>query len=332
VQVLGLLLTQPASVASDDDSTIKVAPKKVAKDKPAGKIKLKTPAPKQNKPGNWRDGSVIDGASNPKARDPLLKLAEDKKGTDTPSTNSVPASPGPVVNPLDDSARETFPTGRPLEDPPELQVCKICKKNILKTAAAAHVEACVKAKNEKAKRKKEQKEAREREKKLASKENEKDEEGDTKMEDDDEDEEVTADKKGPGGLKSTKKSAGKKIEIDDTKKGKKRKADGDAEKGPKQKKKKEEPKPKAPKQKGIVDISFCSCSLSSVYRVLGSPLDRLLLLRCCPSRYQSFPLIVPLTLLPTTSPTTLQSYQTLKATWAQPSLISPLPCWTLKRT
>ena len=54
-------LTPPASVASDDDSTIKVAPKKVAKDKPAGKIKLKTPAPKQNKPGNWRDGSVIDG-------------------------------------------------------------------------------------------------------------------------------------------------------------------------------------------------------------------------------------------------------------------------------
>jgi SAGA-associated factor 73 len=56
-------LTYPASVASDDDSTIKVAPKKVAKDKPAGKIKLKTPAPKQNKPGNWRDGSVIDGLS-----------------------------------------------------------------------------------------------------------------------------------------------------------------------------------------------------------------------------------------------------------------------------
>lgn len=60
-QVLGAQLTHSASVASDDDSTIKVAPKKVAKDKPAGKIKLKTPAPKQNKPGNWRDGSVIDG-------------------------------------------------------------------------------------------------------------------------------------------------------------------------------------------------------------------------------------------------------------------------------
>jgi hypothetical protein len=163
-----------------------------------------------------------------------------------------------VVNQLDDSVRENFPTGRPLEDTPELQQCKICKKGILKTVSAAHVEACVKAKNEKLKKKKEQKEAREREKKLAAKGDEKDkdkdkdEEGDTRMEDEDEDEDVAADKKGPGGLKSTKKSAGKKIEVDDTKKGKKRKADGDAEKGPKQKKKKEEPKPKAPKQKGIL--------------------------------------------------------------------------------
>jgi len=167
-----------------------------------------------------------------------------------------------VVNQLDDSVRENFPTGRPLEDAPELQTCKLCKKGMLKTAIAAHVEACVKAKNEKLKKKKEQKEAREREKKLAAKGDEKDkdkdkdEEGDTRMEDEDEDEDVAADKKGPGGLKSAKKSAGKKIEVDDTKKGKKRKADGDAEKGPKQKKKKEEPKPKAPKQKGILFFSF----------------------------------------------------------------------------
>jgi len=63
-QICRAQLTPSASVASDDDSTIKVAPKKVAKDKPAGKIKLKTPAPKQNKPGNWRDGSVIEGLSS----------------------------------------------------------------------------------------------------------------------------------------------------------------------------------------------------------------------------------------------------------------------------
>lgn len=171
------------------------------------------------------------------------------------------------MNQLDDSARETFPTGRPLEDSPELQQCKICKKSVLKTAIAAHVEACVKAKNEKLKKKKEQKEAREREKKLAAKgdekDKEKDEEGDTKMEEDEDDEDVAADKKGPGGLKSAKKSAGKKLEVDDTKKGKKRKADGDAEKGPKQKKKKEEPKPKAPKQKGIVDF-YCQVRFSTV--------------------------------------------------------------------
>jgi len=143
---------------------------------------------------------------------------------------------------------------------------------VLKTAIAAHVEECVKAKNEKLRKKKEQKEAREREKKLAAKgdEKEKDEEGDTRMDEDDEDEDVPADKKGPGGLKSAKKSAGKKIEVDDNKKGKKRKADADAEKGPKQKKKKEEPKPKAPKQKGILNFHFIF--FSSFFARLCTPI------------------------------------------------------------
>lgn len=49
------------SAPSEDESTIKVAPKKESKDKPNGTIKLKKPAPKHSKPGNWRDGSVIDG-------------------------------------------------------------------------------------------------------------------------------------------------------------------------------------------------------------------------------------------------------------------------------
>src|SRR6266536_5155083 len=100
-----------------------------------------------------------------------------KKGTDTPSTNSVPASPGPVVNQLDDNARETFATGRPLEDGPDLQQCKHCRKSILKTSMKTHLVACLKAKREKAQRKKEQKEAREREKKEAIKED-KDDDGD----------------------------------------------------------------------------------------------------------------------------------------------------------
>jgi SAGA-associated factor 73 len=56
-----VLIRLQASLASDDESTIKVAPKKETKDKPNGTIKLKKPAPKHNKPGNWRDGSVIDG-------------------------------------------------------------------------------------------------------------------------------------------------------------------------------------------------------------------------------------------------------------------------------
>lgn len=42
-----------------DDDTIRVAPKKEKKG--SGTIKLKKPPPKHDKPGNWRDGSVIDG-------------------------------------------------------------------------------------------------------------------------------------------------------------------------------------------------------------------------------------------------------------------------------
>jgi len=59
-----VLICLQASLASDDENnTIKVATKKETRDKPNGIIKLKKPAPKHNKPGNWRDGSVIDGNS-----------------------------------------------------------------------------------------------------------------------------------------------------------------------------------------------------------------------------------------------------------------------------
>ncbi|KAG9228006.1 SCA7, zinc-binding domain-containing protein [Amylocarpus encephaloides] len=220
---------------ADDDDTVKVTYKKDGKDKLNGTIKLKKPPPKHSKPGNWRDGSIIDD--------------DRKKGTDAPSTSSVPASPGPVVNPLDDSARETFATGRPLEDSPDLQQCKHCKKSILKTAAKAHLVACLRAKKEKAQRKKELKEAREREKKGLGPEKQEDDAD--KGADDDDDDDISPEKKGPEGLKTAKKSAGKKL---DEAKGKKRKAEGDADKGPKQKKKKEDPKLKAPKPKGPVDV------------------------------------------------------------------------------
>ncbi|KAJ3564224.1 hypothetical protein NPX13_g7920 [Xylaria arbuscula] len=44
----------------DDEGTINVASKKSAKAKPKGPIKLRKPAPKHMKPGNWREGSVAD--------------------------------------------------------------------------------------------------------------------------------------------------------------------------------------------------------------------------------------------------------------------------------
>lgn len=147
--------------------------------------------------------------------------------------------------------REAFATGRPLEDTPDLQQCKHCKKSILKTAAKAHIAQCLKLKKEKAQRKKEAREARERAKEAAREEEARkaDEDADGKGDDDSDGDDDAPDGKKNTGSKTTKKAAGKKTDGD-TGKGKKRKADGDAEKGPKQKKKKEEPKPKAPKPKG----------------------------------------------------------------------------------
>ncbi|OWP01153.1 hypothetical protein B2J93_1061 [Marssonina coronariae] len=241
-----------ASHVSDDESTIKVAPSR--KDKI---IKLKKPAPRYSKPGDWRNGSIVDGGPPRNGMRPYVLIITDdkKKGADTSYTSSVPVSPGPIVNPLDDAARSTFETGRPLEDHSSTLQCKHCKKGVLKIKMREHLKDCLEQKRRKAQRKKEQKELRDKEKRIAARENEKDEEGDTKMaDDDDEDDEGFPEKKGPGGLKSAKKSAAKKLDVDETKKGKKRKAEGDAEKGPKQKKKKEEPKPKAPKQRGPVDV------------------------------------------------------------------------------
>jgi SAGA-associated factor 73 len=62
---LGLILITASTAAGTDDETpVKVTPRKESKDgviRPNGTIKLKRPAPKHNKPGNWRDGSVVDG-------------------------------------------------------------------------------------------------------------------------------------------------------------------------------------------------------------------------------------------------------------------------------
>ncbi|KAM0520476.1 hypothetical protein ACHAPE_002869 [Trichoderma viride] len=227
---------------SRKDQTIKVASKKDSKN---GNIKLKKSAPKHNKPGNWMDGSIVEGRRRIPSPKPSpgryadVAQEDKKKGSNPPTSAAV--SPGPVVNQLEDSARETFATGRPLEDPPELQQCKHCKKSILKTAAKAHVAACLKVKKEKAQRKKEAREARERAKEAAREEEAK------KNDDDDKDEDSEEDDK-----KAGKKAAGKK--PGDDKVSKKRKADTEAEKAPKSKKKKDEPKAKLPKPKGPVDV------------------------------------------------------------------------------
>ncbi|VUC19795.1 unnamed protein product [Clonostachys rosea] len=211
-----------------DEQTIKVASKKEIKN---GAIKLKKVPPKHSKPGNWRDGSIIDG----------------RYGDKNDKASSTAVSPSPVVNQLEDVARDAFATGRPLEDSPELQQCKHCKKNVLKTAATVHINQCLKVKREKAQRKKEAREARERAKEAAREEEQRkaDEENGDGKDDDSDDGDGSPGKKGKAAKKP-----GKKPEAS----GKKRKADADFEKGPKTKKKKDEPKAKAPKTKGPVDV------------------------------------------------------------------------------
>ncbi|KAK4146286.1 SCA7, zinc-binding domain-containing protein [Dichotomopilus funicola] len=217
----------------DDEATIKVAStkKSVTPSRPArfGKIKLKKAPPKQIKPGNWKEGNIIE---------------EDKKKA---KDNAIIASsPSPVTVQLDDASRENFNTGRPLEDLLDMFQCKHCKKVITRSAGTEHVARCLKIKKEKAQRKKEAREARERLKEAAREEEARKAEGDGAGRDDDSDDDDDDGKDGNGG-----KTAGKAKKTSVA--GKKRKADGDLEKG-KAKKKKDEPKPKAAKPKGPVDV------------------------------------------------------------------------------
>ncbi|EPE09455.1 saga complex component [Ophiostoma piceae UAMH 11346] len=258
-----------AAKIKDEEGTIKVASKKNEKDvkdgasasKSSGVIKLKKPPPKHKQPGNWKDGTYVD--------------QEKKKGGK--NTTIPPPSPSPVanqlVNQLDETARETFATGRPLEDAVNLQMCKHCKKSVLSTAAKQHIAACLKLKKEKAQRKKEAKEARERAREQAAREEEEEkrkaegggDKDDESSDSDDNDKKATGTPNGKG-----KKAAvgGKKAEAAgagaDSKAGaggaggatanKKRKADAEIEKAAPKKKKKEETKPKTAKPKGPVDV------------------------------------------------------------------------------
>lgn len=170
----------------------------------------------------------------------------------------------------------------------------------MKSARKAHIEKCLADKKEAARKRKEAKERaarrkeeegaaaeegekekivvkkgkKDKEKKEKEKEREKkvDAEGDTAMggnaegEEDDDEAPVEASaspelvKKTPAGLKSAKKTAGKKSEDGEKKQGKKRKAEGDAEKMPKQKKKKDEPKAKIVKAKGMFTPRLWFCA------------------------------------------------------------------------
>ncbi|KAL2357853.1 SCA7, zinc-binding domain-containing protein [Cryomyces antarcticus] len=197
------------------------------KEKKPGTVKLKKANPKQTKRGNWAEDEV-----------------EGFKKSD-PSSSSRAQSP--LVKSLDAKAAAAFPTGRPLEDQPDLVQCKHCKKPILRTVAAAHVRGCLDKKQEKLKKKKEAKEAKEA---AARKERDRDNDRGKKSETPNEDDADTIDSKKP---KSAKKSA--LADADGAKKGRKRKADGDAgDKEPKKKKKKDGPKIKVPKPKPPVDV------------------------------------------------------------------------------
>lgn len=156
-------------------------------------------------------------------------------------------------------------------DNPALISCKWCKKSIMMTTAVDHINGCLRIKKEKANRKKAAREARERAKEQAAREERErraEEEGitlggDGDSGDDDDDD------KGPGG-KSTKKAGGKKPGDGDVK-GKKRKADGELDKGPKQKKKKDEPKPKTKPKGKFCTIPFLQNAKANMF-LLG-PVD-----------------------------------------------------------
>ncbi|KAK4123384.1 SCA7-domain-containing protein [Parathielavia appendiculata] len=221
------------SSRKDEEATIKVAStgKSVTPSRPQsfGRIKLRKAPPKQAKPGNWKEANVLE---------------DDKKKSKDHAITA--ASPNPVINQLDDPSRETFDTGRPLEDIPDMFQCKHCKKGITRVAAKDHIAQCLRIKKEKAQRKKEAREARERLKEAAREEEARKAEGDAARRGDDDSDDDDEAKDGSAG-----KTAGKAKKTNVS--GKKRKAEGELDKG-KAKKKKDEPKPKTAKPKGPVDV------------------------------------------------------------------------------
>ncbi|KAI9750261.1 MAG: hypothetical protein M4579_006540 [Chaenotheca gracillima] len=227
---------------------------KKEREKPAGSLKLKRPAPKQTKPGNWKESEIVGGRDAKK----IGSSTQPGSGGGKDGTSGAGGT-SPIVNELDDAQVATFATGQPLLDDPEFVVCKHCKKPIIKNIAATHIKTCLKQKQEKAKKRREQKlaDAKEKEARERGEDPDASVAGGSGAGGKDEDSKVGGDDDGDGDkIKTAKKSAvnGVKDAEDGNKKGKKRKADADAEKAPKSKKKKEEPKPKVAKPKGPVDV------------------------------------------------------------------------------
>lgn len=152
-------------------------------------------------------------------------------------------APRQFVTRMDQRIKGAFPTGKPVEDEPEKVNCKHCRRPLLKSLAANHVRECLRVKQEKQQRKKLNKEKKAREA------------ADNASQIDDAESIVVGDSK--GNKKDPRKTAAGKATAanDDKKMGKKRKAEGEAEKAaPSKKKKKDEPKVKAAKPKGPVDV------------------------------------------------------------------------------
>lgn len=227
-------------------------------------VKLKQAAPKITDPGNSTKSAIQKGKAGNQTkqlhRHSLLPI-ESKKARATPTPSSI-ASPGPVVNQLSDSVRESFETGRPMEDSPDLSICGSCKRSYLTSASNEHLKKCSE-KNGPTEKKLKSKKNKALEKELKAKSVGHvlvpasavvDKDKDSGSEEEDAEGEVDAtESKGMVGLKKgAKKSAGK--AAAGVTKGKKRKAEGESEKAPKAKKKKEEAKPKVAKPKGPVDV------------------------------------------------------------------------------
>ena len=162
-----------------------------------------------------------------------------------------------------------------MADSVDLIQCKHCKKPMLQSVAHSHIKICLQKKNERAQKKKEQKEANRK----AREAREKAEKAEKDTQDAESEEESVA------GEKNTT-TTGKKSAVKEsvTSTSKKRKADGEADKGATKKKTKKEieaAKPKNAKPKGPVDVekqcgvllpngAMCARSLTCKSHAMGA--------------------------------------------------------------